>query len=301
MRNQVIETIFSYAKTDKKIFFITGDAGYGVLDSYQKQYPRRFLNLGVAEQNMISFAAGLALSGYKVFVYNIAPFILYRCYEQVRNDIGYQNLAVTLIGIGSGLTYAPQGVTHYSIEDIAVAKTIPNLVILSPSDQFEAKECIHFAYRKKLPVYIRIPKSGEPPIHTQTPSSIEKPIILQKGKKVALLFHGSVGIEAVHAAERIDSAITLISMPMLSPVDFSALNRALKGSEYIVTVEEHFREGGLGSTIAEWITKYNLQYKLLRLGIKNEFIHAVKNNAGMREYYQINATKIAATIKTLLK
>ena len=131
MRNSVIERITKEAEKRKDVFLITGDAGFGVLDNYKKLFPENFLNLGVAEQNMIGIASGLGLIGFKVFVYNIVPFLLYRCYEQVRNDICYQNVPVTLIGIGSGVTYSPQGVTHYSVEDIALARTLPNLVILS--------------------------------------------------------------------------------------------------------------------------------------------------------------------------
>ncbi|ODS30339.1 MAG: transketolase pyridine binding subunit [Candidatus Scalindua rubra] len=140
MRNTVINKITEYAEEDKNVFFVSGDAGYGVLDEYKKCFPNRYLNLGVAEQNMISFSAGLGLAGYNVFIYNIVPFVLYRCYEQVRNDICYQRLPVTLIGIGSGVTYAPQGITHYGVEDVSIARTLPNLVILSPSDPIEAEK-----------------------------------------------------------------------------------------------------------------------------------------------------------------
>ena len=165
MRNTVINKITEVAKKNKNIFIITGDAGFGVLDEYKNSFPKRFLNLGIAEQNTISFAGGLALTGYKVFVYNIVPFVMYRCYEQVRNDICYQKLPVILIGIGSGVTYAPQGVTHYSVEDVALAKTLPNLTILSPADPYEAALCAEYALKSKNPVYIRIAKSGEPKIH----------------------------------------------------------------------------------------------------------------------------------------
>src|SRR3989338_2535360 len=129
---------------------------------------------------MISFSAGLALAGYKVFVYNIIPFVLYRCYEQVRNDICYQRLPVTLVGIGSGVTYAPQGMTHYSVEDIAVARSLPNLTIFSPADPMEAKLCAEYAVKNNAPVYIRIAKSGEPPIHKNDLKDISKPILINE-------------------------------------------------------------------------------------------------------------------------
>src|SRR3990167_8544765 len=155
MRNTLINTIIDACKKREDVFVISGDAGLGVFDEFKEAYKNRFLNLGIAEQNMASFAAGLAMSDFKVYLYNIIPFLLYRCYEQVRNDICYQRLPVTLVGIGSGLTYAPQGMTHYSVEDIAIARTLPNLVILSPSDPVEAQGCVEYAFKSKKPVYIR--------------------------------------------------------------------------------------------------------------------------------------------------
>lgn len=301
MRNTVINKIAESAKKDKDIFVITGDAGFGVLDEFQKNFARRFLNLGIAEQNTISFAAGLALAGYKVFVYNIVPFVMFRCFEQVRNDICYQKLPVTLIGIGSGVTYAPQGVTHYSVEDVALAKTLPNLAILSPADPFEAEAAAEFAIKARGPVYIRIAKSGEAKIHPDKPKDITKPIIIKEGKDIAVLFYGSVGIEVIEAVRDMKKCPKVISVPMLQPLDFGQLKKDLKSIKTIITVEEHFIDGGLGSTIADWIAKDELNLKLIKLGIKNEFIHAIKNNAGMRQKYGISSENIKASILKAFK
>ncbi|MDP2168195.1 MAG: transketolase C-terminal domain-containing protein [Thermodesulfovibrionales bacterium] len=297
MRNSVIERITKEAGKKKDIFLITGDAGFGVLDNYKKSFPERFLNLGVAEQNMIGMASGLGLSGFKVFVYNIVPFVLYRCYEQVRNDICYQNVPVTLIGIGSGVTYSPQGVTHYSVEDIALARTLPNLVILSPSDPIEAVKCAEYAIKSKDPVYIRIAKSGEPVIHTGRVKDITRPVVLNEGEGVAVLFHGSVSTEVVSALKGVDRRPKAVSVPMLQPMDFSSLEKELKAIHTIITVEEHFVEGGLGSIIAEWIVSERLDYRLIKLGIKNEFIHKITNNAGMRSHYGISSEGIKGAIE----
>jgi transketolase len=296
MRNSVIERIVKEAGKKKDIFLITGDAGFGVLDKYKKSFPERFLNLGIAEQNMIGIAAGLGLTGFKVFVYNIVPFVLYRCYEQVRNDICYQNVPVTLIGIGSGVTYSPQGVTHYSVEDIALARTLPNLVIFSPSDPIEAVKCVEYALSSKDPVYIRIAKSGEPVIHNRKVKDIRSPVVLNEGEGVAVLFHGSVSTEVTSALEGVRRRPKAISVPMLQPMDFDSLGRKLKDIHTIITVEEHFSEGGLGSIIAEWIVGRGLDYRLIKLGIKNEFIHEIKNNAGMRSHYGISSEAIKETI-----
>jgi len=301
MRNTIIDKIYEAAKKDKKIFLITGDAGFGVLDKYQKDFPKRFLNLGIAEQNTISFASGLALAGYKVFVYNIVPFVMYRCYEQVRNDICYQKLPVTLIGIGSGVTYAPQGVTHYSVEDITIAKTLPNLTIFSPADPLEAQLCAEYALKSKEPVYIRIAKSGEPKIHESKPNNINRPIIVKEGKSVAVLFHGSVGIEVNKAINGLNKTPKVISVPMLQPIDLGMLKSELKAVHTIITVEEHFVYGGLGSILSDWIAVNKLSFRLIKLGIKNEFIHAIKNNAGMRDKYGISSEKIKTCILRAFK
>lgn len=301
MRNSVINKITQSARRNRRIFLISGDAGFGVLDEFKEKFPDRFLNLGVAEQNMISFSAGLCLAGYKVFLYNIIPFLLYRCYEQVRNDICYQRLPITLIGIGSGLTYAPQGITHYSVEDIAIARTLPNLIILSPIDPIEAKMCVDFALKSKHPVYIRLAKSGESLIHKSEPKSIERPIVIKPGNKVAVLFHGSVGDEVMAAAENLNNNIKIISVPKLWPLDFSSLAKELKNIQSLITVEEHFIDGGLGSIISEWIVREKLNLGLKKLGIKNEFIHVIKNRAGMRQYYGFSALKIEKIIKEALR
>jgi transketolase len=296
MRNTVINTITAAAAKDKSIFVVTGDAGFGVLDEFQDKFPERYLNLGVAEQNMISFSAGLALAGYNVFVYNITPFVLYRCYEQVRNDICYQELPVTLIGIGSGVTYAPQGHTHYSVEDVGVARTLPGLCVLSPADPLEAEQCARFSIESKKPAFIRLAKYGEPKIHAGRVTSVTAPILVKKGSGVTVLFHGSVGIEVMKAVEGLKVQPQLISVPMLTQGDFSGLRRSLKNTKTIITVEEHYVEGGLGSIMAEWLQENRMEITLRKLGIKNEFIHHIKNNGGMRTHYGISANAIKNAI-----
>ncbi len=300
MRRAVINTITEFAKKEKKAFMIVGDAGYGVMDEFCRFFPERFLNLGVAEQNMIGFSAGLAMAGFKVFVYDIIPFLLYRAYEQIRNDICYQRLPLTLIGIGSGITYAPQGITHYAVEDIIIARSLPNLIILSPSDPLEAKRAVEFSFRSKNPVYIRIAKSGEKIIHQKIPKSIQEPLVIEKGEEIAILFHGSIAPEVLEARRLLKRRIKLISLPMLQPLNFEALKESLKNIHTLITVEEHFLEGGLGSIIGEWLMKEGVNLCLKKVGIKNEFIHAIKNPEGMRKKYKICAEAIKKAVLEVL-
>lgn len=301
MRNTVINRITDRAKKDKNIFLVTGDAGFGVLDEYKKRFPDRFLNLGIAEQNMMGFSAGLALVGYHVVVYNIIPFLLYRCYEQVRNDICYQRLPVILVGIGTGVTYAPQGMTHYSVEDIIIGRTLPNLVILSPIDPVEAEKAVDFALESKRPVYIRLPKSGESVVHVDNVKDITRPIVIRPGRDVALLFHGSISDEVMNSVEGLKKPPALISVPMIQPLDFEALLKDLKDVHTLITVEEHFVEGGLGSIISDWLVANRLPFKLKKLGIKYRFIHEIKDQAGMRDFNGISSPKIKKAILEALK
>lgn len=305
MRNAFINTILEACAQRDDIFIISGDAGLGVFDSFKEEHPDRFLNLGAAEQNMISFAAGMAMTGYKVLVYNIIPFVLYRCYEQVRNDICYQDLPIILAGIGSGLTYSPQGMTHYSVEDLSLARTLPNLTVLSPIDPVEARLAAHYALSATMPVYVRLAKRGEPDIHTAQQFDITVPQLLVEGDaSVAILCHGSIAEEALHASRILaEDGINprVFSVPMVQPLDHDALLHCLQGVRAVVTVEEHYHSCGFGATLREIIMDSGLPCSLTTLGVPSRFIHEVHDTAGMRKLFWIDADSIAATIKVLLK
>ena len=303
MRNAFIDTIIKAAEKDTDIFIVSGDAGLGVFDEFKKDFPRSFLNLGVAEQNATSFCAGLALTGHKVYLYSIIPFILYRNYEQVRNDICYQDVPVVLVGIGSGVTYAPQGMTHYSVEDLGVARTLPNLTVFSPIDPVEARLAALYSLTAKMPVYVRLPKRGEPTIHRNDKFDITKPQLIEDGKDIAIIFHGSVSIEVLKASEALRKEKIfprLISVPMVQPVDFKAFLSLLKGVRYVVTVEEQYVGCGLGSVLAKYHAQEEPRWRLFTLGLPDKFIHEIKDSGGMREHFGISSGKIAKFIKEIL-
>ncbi len=303
MRNAFIDTIVDACNQRDDIFIISGDAGLGVLDSFQKDFPDRFLNMGVAEQNTTSFSAGLSMTGFKVYVYNIIPFVLYRCYEQVRNDICYQRLPVVLVGIGSGVTYAPSGMTHYSVEDIGLVQTLPNLRVFSPIDPVEARLVAEYSLRANDPMYVRLAKRGEPNIHNSDDIDITSPQRIQDGQEVAILFHGSIGVEVLKARELLEEQgifPLLLSIPMIQPLNMGKLNEMLSGVKYVVSVEEHFINSGLGSILSREYAKIMPLWKLFTLGIPDRFIHEIKDTNGMRDYFGISGERIADFVKSVL-
>lgn len=304
MRNAFINTILEVCEKRDEIFIISGDAGLGVFDDFKEKFPGRFLNLGVAEQNAASFSAGLSLTGYKVYLYNIIPFVLYRCYEQVRNDICYQRLPVVLVGIGSGITYAPQGMTHYSVEDLGIAQTLPNLTIFSPIDPIEAKLSALYSIDATNPVYVRLAKRGEPKIHKDENIDITSPQQIENGEHIAIVFHGSISEEVLKARgilEKEGIYPKLISIPMLQPLKIERLLPMLEGINYVLSVEEHFINTGLGSILMKEYIRLNPNWKLFLLGIPNKFIHEIKSLDGMREHYGISGKRISDFVKDILK
>lgn len=300
MRNTFIDTVITAFKERDDIFIVTGDGGLGVFDDFKEKHPDRFLNLGVAEQNMASFSAGLAATGFKVFMYNIIPFLLYRCYEQVRNDICYQELPVVLVGIGSGITYAPQGMTHYSIEDIGIARTLPGLTVLSPVDPAEAAAAAEYALGSDRPVYVRLPKRGEPVIHSGTGLDISVPQVIADGKDVAIVFHGSIAEEVMEASKLLkDEGVVplLLSVPMVQPLNKEKLLEKLDGIKLVVVVEEHFENSGLGNIMKIIHSETKPLWFLKTLGLPFDFIHEVRKTRGMRKLFGIAASDIVRTVK----
>ena len=289
MRNSVANEIKKIAQTDKRLFVISGDAGLGVWDDFKDS--EQFINTGVNEQLDIGFGAGMSLMGHKVIYYNIAPFVIMRPYEFIRNDICYQELPMILIGTGSGITYAPAGVTHYVVEDIALASTMPNLDIFSPADPIEAVACLQYAYQSKKPSYIRIAKNGEAIIHTES-IDITRPIFIhQTDSKNILILHGSIADEVATILDIVD--INIVSMPMLTS-DFD-WNDFLNDFDTVFTLEEHFINGGLGTLLRDMVDK-----KIHKFGLKNEYIHTIGNRNYLREYYEIDGKSIGNKIKGII-
>lgn len=254
MRTAFTTTLLEQAQADSHIMLISGDLGYGVLEPYVQARPRQFLNLGVAEQQMMGFAAGLALSGRTVVVYSIATFLTLRAFEQVRNDICYQNLNVKLVGVGSGLTYSQYGATHHSMEDIGLMRLLPNMTVLAPGDPYEVAAATRAMISHRGPCYLRIGSRGEPNVHAAPPAfTIGRGIRLREGNDVALLTCGNMLANTVSAATLLEAAgirATVISLPSVKPLDELLITQTAKRVPHLFTIEEHSGIGGLGSAVA---------------------------------------------------
>jgi transketolase len=285
MRDSVARQIKKIAQNDKSLFVIAGDAGLGVWDDFKES--KQFINTGINEQLDIGFGAGMSLLGHKVIYYNITPFVIMRPYEFVRNDICYQELPMILIGTGSGITYAPAGATHYAVEDISLALTMPNLDIFSPADPVEAVECFKYAYKSKRPSYIRIARNGEDVIHKNS-IDITKPIFINKDdSKNILIIHGSIADEVSKILDLVN--INIITVPMLNS-NFN-WEEFLNDFDKVFTLEEHFINGGFGTLLRDKVDK-----KIYKFGLANEYIHKIGNRDYLRKYYKIDGNNIGKKI-----
>ena len=292
MRTAFIETLIQLAKKDDTVFLITPDMGYSVLEKFRDEFPNQFLNSGIAEQNTISVAAGLASSGYTVFVYSIIPFVTMRCFEQVRLDLAYNNTNVKLVGIGAGLTYGSLGASHHAIEDIAIMRSIPNMTVLCPGDPIETRELVKRSYEKNGPVYIRLGKNGEANIHdANTRIEIGKSIEITQGTDFALITTSNtleLGKQWTDEWKNENLSVSLISMQSIKPFDNSKINELLSKQIPILTLEEHNVIGGLGSAVAEIIATSEKSVPFKRIGINDVFSHYVGSHNYQRKMINFN-------------
>lgn len=263
--------------------------GYSVLEPFREEFPDRFLNTGIAEQNSIGVAAGLALSGKIVYVYSIIPFVTMRCFEQVRLDLAYNNANVKLVGIGAGMTYGPFGASHHAIEDIAIMRAIPNMTVLCPGDPIETEQLVRQSYETYGPMYIRLGKNGEPKIHPEgTKITLGKAVQVTKGDDLILITTSNMlekGKKWVDEWKEEGISVSLQSMHTLKPFDELAIKELIDRNIPIITLEEHNIIGGLGSAVAEVIAESGKAVHFRRIGVQDKYSHHVGAHEYQREKF----------------
>lgn len=255
MRNAFIDELILLARKNPLIVLIVGDLGYSVVEPFAVEFPDRFINAGVAEQNMTGLAAGMASEGFHVFTYSIANFPTFRCAEQIRNDIDYHQLAVTVVSVGGGLAYGPLGYSHHAVQDYALMRTMPNMLISAPGDPMEVRACMRYLVANPGPSYLRLGKAGEPNMHAEPPNVAPGKWLKIAGKENhtrAVLSTGA-GLKYAldYCADDLDGDCAVYSLPLWSMGSKSHQAATAKKFNEIVTFEDHLIDGGFGSWLCE--------------------------------------------------
>ena len=257
MRNAFIEELVLLAEQYDHIALVVGDLGYSVIEPFADRFPDRFINAGVAEQNMTGLAAGMASEGYHVFTYSIANFPTFRCAEQVRNDVDYQNLSVTIVSVGGGLGYGPLGYSHHAVQDYALMRVMPNMLIASPGDPYETRACLRYLVKNPQPSYLRLGKAGEPVFHKDVPSLtpgqwLTLPSSLDEDvKKVLLTTGGALSVAMKMKGQSKYQNFSVCSLPLWGMQYKNIQTRQISEASELITIEDHLGDGGFGSWLME--------------------------------------------------
>lgn len=307
MRNHVIDRITEMAAENDRIMLLCADLGYNVVNNYMEKYPDRFLNVGIAEQNMASVAAGLAIEGNIVFTYSIGNFPTLRCMEQIRNDICYHNADVKILAVGGGFAYGDLGMSHHATEDIAMMKALPNMRVYVPADEVEAVACLEEAVSIKGPAYIRMARGKELRQHSADAQlCISKliPIINKEKADICILATGTVLSESVKLSvmlEEYDINASVFSVPSVKPLDEEGVGCLAAKYDFFVSMEDHNVIGGFGESIAGILTKMPFHVQLLKIGLNDTFTEIVGSQDYLRKYYGISADKVKERILKVIK
>lgn len=255
MRNIFINKLIEHASRSDSIMLLVGDLGYSVIEPFEQKFPKSFLNVGVAEQNMATIAAGLASEGKHVFIYSIGNFSTFRCAEQIRNDIAYHELPVTVVAVGGGLGYGALGYSHHAIQDYALMRSFPGVTILSPGDDIELQACMEYIISEPHPSYLRLPKIAPTKIHIDEldPLSLTKPVEIKCSNNSSAILTTGGGLQLVASELNEISLYDVYSIPVWGMSHRSSLFPLLKSYKKIVTIEDHLKDAGFGSWVLETI------------------------------------------------
>lgn len=286
MRNNFIHALTELAADDPRVWLLTADLGYSVLETFAQRYPKRYVNVGVAEQNMTGIATGLALSGKIVFTYSIANFPTFRCLEQIRTDACYHHANVKVVSVGGGFAYGAQGYTHHGVEDLSVMRSLPNMTIFAPGDPLETRQAVQGAIDTDGPCYLRLGKGGEPMVHDALPAfTVGKAILVRPGTDLTIISTGAMLKPAVDTADALQQegvSIRVLSMPTLKPLDVEAILEAARETGAVITTEEHSVTGGLGSAVAEVLAEAGIACCFRRHGVPDRPYHAIGSQSYLR-------------------
>jgi transketolase len=285
MRDQLLRSLYIEAKKNKNIFFVTGDLGFGVVEKFEKTYPKQFINAGVCEQNMTSLACGLAMKGKHVFTYSIGNFSTLRCLEQIRQNICYHNCSVTVVAVGGGFSYGSLGASHHLTEDVAIMGSLPNMEVYLPSDTFEVENIVKNILSKKKPSYIRIDKSKSEKILSKKKINFSNPRIIFHGLDGYIVTYGGIineAIDVINYYKKKNKFIGLITLPRLKSLNHKFFKKLKLNQKLLIVLEEHILINGISSRIKNILFEENINVKkFLSFGLSNNDFTQI---AGTQEF-----------------
>ena len=300
-RNAFFDNFYNVASDNNDLIFLTADTDADSLVKFREHFPDRFINIGVAEQNMISVAAGLALSGKKVFIYSMVPFITMRCYEQIKIDICSMNLPITLIGLGAGFSYSYYGPAGHGVIDVAIMRLLPEITIFNPSDPISSASFCEMAYKINSPTYIRLFKGAVAPIYPKGTDFSDGFSILNDGSDCCIIATGIMTHYALKVAEELEKhsiKAGVIDLYRIKPVDIKLLLSTIEKYKKIVTFEENAITGGIGSLISEILIDNQLFIPVKRIAIKDEQCFHYGDIDWLYKLYKIDSDSVVNQILT---
>ncbi len=305
MRGAFVKTLVELAGRDPRILLLTGDLGYMAVEPFVEKFPDRFFNAGVAEQNMVGLATGLAEAGFMPFVYSIVPFVVLRPFEFIRNGPIQHKLPVRIVGVGGGIEYATNGLSHYGLEDVAVMRSQPGMTVIAPADHQQTRNAMLATWDLPGPIYYRLGKDDR----TVVPGldgrfEVDKPQVLREGKDVVLVAMGNIANEAVAAAkllgeQGVNCSVAVVAAVHPAPVE--ELAKLLGKHRIAVSVEAHYRNGGLGSLLAELIAERGLGCRLHRCGVEAVTGGVIGTQSYLYDRFGLSPAKLAAEVRRCVK
>ena len=296
MRKAFAETLIHLASENPRVIFLTGDLGFQIFDSFRERFGPRYVNVGVAEAQMVCAAAGLAMEGWRPITYSIASFMTTRAFEQIRVSVCYPQLPVVIIGAGGGYGYASSGVTHHAADDLALMSVLPGMTVIAPGDPNEVAELLSQAMQLPGPAYFRIMGVGEPRLDTDAPVILGRARELRKGDRIAILCTGdmsSIVMKAVDTLKPENIFPAVYNIHTLKPLDTAALDQIAEMVEVIIVVEEHVPLGGLGTAVSAWKVRNERKTPVVRLGPPDALVMGNPARAELQQRLGYDAMAIA--------
>ena len=304
MRKAFIQSLIKLASADERVLLLTGDLGYLVIEEFTERFPKRFLNIGVAEQNMLGVATGLAEAGFIPFVYSIAPFAALRPFEFIRNGPVYHQLPVRIVGVGQGVEYGFNGNSHFGVEDVGVLRTQPGLTIIAPADDLQAKNSVEKTHDLPGPIYFRLSKDSFEIPELGGAFELGKTQQIGSGEDVLLISSGAITRETIKAAHLLAEdglKTTILVIASIAPAPVADLIETLSQHRHAFTVESHYITGGIGSLVAEVVAEHRLDVRVVRLGFETILNNTLGSAAFLQAANGLSAEKIASHVKKVLE